>query len=665
MGFQEVPLTHSIGVELLKKIFGVYCIAAIIISLFQGWMEYSQTRDRVILNMVEHQPLVEEGLANAVWHLDQPLLNSLIGGIVSQSIITGVSIYNEDGEVIAQEGQVESGIAGALQAEQTVTQKNFAILQDTNAYHHHFELFDPNGLSIAPIGLAVFYTGDDVVIDDVKSTLISLVTAAVIKTAILWIVFIYFGRRLLSLPLNNLIATVRKLPLEESNVSESRNKARLNELELFEHALTNMEYKLECTLADLRLSNEKLSNINIHLQRAVEHSPTISTILSHDGKVIYTTPSFATLTGYASDEAQALFDSHFFKELPFKSMVKQFEDNPSQADMWSGEVKVLDKGGSPIFLASSLSPIYSDEGHLENFLCSANDISVLKQLELDLKQKNTEQHKIISKLEDAQDQLLQAEKMASIGQLAAGVAHEINNPVGFINSNVDTLKAYLNDLFELIYAYDKEAKALSVNLVGVQQLRQKIDFEYLCEDIPCMLKETQEGLDRIKKIVRDLMGFSRTSETQMTTYDLRKGLESTLNVAWHELKYKAEIIKEFDEIPEIECMPSQLNQVFMNLMVNAAQAMDTQGTITLRTKREDNQVIVEIEDNGSGIEPEHLNRLFDPFFTTKPVGEGTGLGLSVSYGIVKKHLGEIIVDSHLGEGTCFRVYLPIRQSEVS
>ena len=657
MDLQKVPLTHSIGVELLKKIFGVYCIAAIIISLFQGWMEYSQTRDRVILNMVEHQPLVEDGLANAVWHLDQPLLNSLIGGVVSQSVITGVSIYNEDGHVIAEEGQVEAGISVALQS----AQKNFATLQNTTAYHHHFELFDPNGLSVTPIGLAVFYTGDGVVIDDVKSTLISLVAAAVIKTGILWVVFIYFGRKLLNRPLNSLIVTVRKLPLEIKNMSESRPKQAFNELELFEYALTNMVQKLERTLADLRSSNEKLSNINIHLQRAVEQSPTISTILSHDGEVIYTTPSFATLTGYACDEAQALFDSYFFKELPFKSMVKRFENNPSRTDIWTGEVKVLDKGGSPIFLAASISPVYSDEGQVDNFLFSANDISELKQLELDLKQKNTEQHKIISKLEDTQDQLLQSEKMASIGQLAAGVAHEINNPVGFINSNVSTLSTYLNDLFELINAYDKEAKALSVNLVAVQQLRQKIDFEYLREDIPSMLEETQEGLDRVKKIVRDLMGFSRTNETQMATYDLRKGLESTLNVAWHELKYKAEIIKEFDDIPEIECMPSQLNQVFMNLMVNAAQAIETQGTITLRTKCKDNQVIVEIEDSGSGIEAEHLNRLFDPFFTTKPVGEGTGLGLSVSYGIVKKHNGEIAVDSNPGEGTRFRICLPVRQ----
>jgi two-component system NtrC family sensor kinase len=176
-----------------------------------------------------------------------------------------------------------------------------------------------------------------------------------------------------------------------------------------------------------------------------------------------------------------------------------------------------------------------------------------------------------------------------------------------------------------------------------------------------MMTETREGLNRVKKIVRDLMDFSRVNESQLVTYDIRKGLESTLNIAWHELKYKADIIKEFDDIPEIECVPSQLNQVFMNLMVNAAQALDHQGTIILRTKCEKNQVVVEIEDSGSGIKPEHLNRLFDPFFTTKPIGTGTGLGLSVSYSIINKHNGEITVDSQLDKGTCFRICLPIHQ----
>jgi PAS domain S-box-containing protein len=660
MTFQTVPVTQSIGVELLKKIFSLYCVAAIIITLFQGWLEYSKTKDRVIVNMVKYQPLVESALANAVWHLDHPLLNSLIEGILSQSAITGVSICNENGDVIAQQGLTAKDKIILPQIELTVTQNDSSSTPNTDAYRHDFELFDPNDLSSIPIGRAIFYTSNKVVINDLKPTLISLLISAFIKTTILWIVFLYYGQKILRGPITHLIDMVRKLPIEKGYEIETRYKQGVNELELFEYTLTSMNQKLQSTLADLRDSNDKLGNINTQLLRAVEQSPTVSTILSHDGKVTYTTPSFTSLMGFNSDEAQKLFDQHFEK-LSFKSMVNQFESITSPTELLTDEITVIDKDGGSIYLAISLSPVYRDDGGIESFLCSANDISKLKKLELDLKQKNIEQQEIISRLKEAQEQLLQSEKMASVGQLSAGVAHEINNPVGFINSNIDTLNSYLLNLFQLINVYEKEAKELPSNITGAKQLRQSIDFDFMSEDIPAMMTETKEGLNRVKKIVRDLMDFSRVNEIQLVTYDIRKGLESTLNVAWHELKYKANIIKEFDDIPEIECVPSQLNQVFMNLMVNAAQALDNQGTITLRTKHEKKQIIVEIEDNGFGIKAENLNRLFDPFFTTKPIGTGTGLGLSVSYGIIKKHNGEITVKSQLNKGTCFRICLPVRQ----
>ena len=660
MSFQKIPVTQSIGVELLKKIFSLYCVAAIIITLFQGWLQYSQTKDRVIVNMVKYQPLVESVLANAVWHLDHPILTSLIEGIVSQSAITGVAIHNENDDVIAQQGLIAKDKVALPRVKQAVTQNNTSVATSTDAYRHEFELFDPNNLSSKPIGRVIFYTSHEVVINDVKPTLISLLISAFIKTTILWVVFLYYGQKILRGPITQLIDMVRKLPIEKGYEIETRYKQGINELELFEFTLTSMNQKLQSTLADLRYSNEKLGNINTQLLRAVEQSPTVSTILSHDGIVTYTTPSFTSLTGFSSDKAQILFDK-YVEKISFKSMVKLFEKNSSQTEVLNGEITVKDKDDCPIYLATSLSPVYGNDGEIESFLCSANDISLLKHLELDLKQKNVEQQEIICKLKEAQEQLFQSEKMASIGQLAAGVAHEINNPIGFINSNIETLNDYLLNLFELINTYEKEAKELPSNITGAEQLRQSIDFDFISEDIPAMMTETKEGLNRVKKIVRDLMDFSRVNESQLVTYDIRKGLESTLNVAWHELKYKADIIKEFNDIPEIECVPSQLNQVFMNLMVNAAQALDNRGTIILRTKYQKNQVIVEIEDSGSGIKPEHLKRLFDPFFTTKPIGTGTGLGLSVSYSIIKKHNGEITVDNQLNKGTCFRICLPIKQ----
>jgi PAS domain S-box-containing protein len=266
---------------------------------------------------------------------------------------------------------------------------------------------------------------------------------------------------------------------------------------------------------------------------------------------------------------------------------------------------------------------------------------------------------LIVKLEAAQNQLLQSEKMASIGQLAAGVAHEINNPVGFIKSNLGTLQRYMVDLVRMIQAYAaSEGELAPATRETVESLRQALDLDFLLEDLQSLLVETTDGVQRVQDIVRDLKSFSHVNSAEQSWSNLESGLDSTLNIVWNELKYKAQVVKEYAGLPDILCAPAQLNQVFMNFLVNAAQAIETQGEIRIRTGYSEREVWVEIEDNGVGIAPEHMNRLFEPFFTTKAVGKGTGLGLSLSYGIVKKHEGRIEVDSQLGRGTRFRVTLP-------
>ncbi|NMG28732.1 ATP-binding protein [Aromatoleum evansii] len=269
------------------------------------------------------------------------------------------------------------------------------------------------------------------------------------------------------------------------------------------------------------------------------------------------------------------------------------------------------------------------------------------------------QETLIRKLEAAQNQLLQSEKMASIGQLAAGVAHEINNPVGFVNSNLGTLQRYSEDLLRLLAAYEGAEDSLNAaQQADIARMKEDIDAAYLREDIGDLLKESLEGLQRVRRIVQDLKDFSHVGKGERELANLEAGLESTLNVVWHELKYKADVVKEYSGLPELECIPSQLNQVFMNLLVNAAHAIETHGRITLRTGFDDEVVWVEVEDTGKGIPPEHLSRIFEPFFTTKDVGKGTGLGLSLSYGIVKRHQGHIEVRSEPGKGAVFRVVLP-------
>ena len=276
-----------------------------------------------------------------------------------------------------------------------------------------------------------------------------------------------------------------------------------------------------------------------------------------------------------------------------------------------------------------------------------------------LQQEKDTQTTLIKKLEAAQDQLLQSERMASIGQLAAGVAHEINNPVGFVNSNLSSLQRYVGDLLRMLSAYEAAEAALpATSQATIAQVKEEVDMAFLRDDVNDLLAESLDGLKRVTRIVQDLKNFSHVDEQERQWADLESGLESTLRVAWNELKYKTEVVKEFAGISQIECFPSQLNQVFMNLLVNAAQAIEERGIITIRTGEDESQVWVEIQDTGKGIKPEHVSRIFDPFFTTKPVGKGTGLGLSLAYGIVKKHDGHIEVSSTLGVGTTFKVSLP-------
>jgi signal transduction histidine kinase len=267
-----------------------------------------------------------------------------------------------------------------------------------------------------------------------------------------------------------------------------------------------------------------------------------------------------------------------------------------------------------------------------------------------------------------QGQLVQSEKLASIGQLAAGVAHEINNPIGYIFSNFGTLEGYLGKLFDMLAAYERAEPAVSLPDVanGLRGLREEVELEFLKEDIPELMRESKQGIARVRQIVQDLKDFSRVDSAQDFEWaNLHRGIDSTLNVVASELRYKADVVKEYGDIPDIECLPSQLNQVVMNLVVNAAQAMgDAHGRIVIRTGTEGEQVWLEVADNGSGIPPDTLTRIFEPFFTTKPVGKGTGLGLSLSYGIVQKHQGRIEVQSVAGQGTTFRVTLPIRRPDV-
>jgi len=269
-------------------------------------------------------------------------------------------------------------------------------------------------------------------------------------------------------------------------------------------------------------------------------------------------------------------------------------------------------------------------------------------------------------LKESQSIIVQQEKMASLGQLAAGVAHELNNPLGYIHSNLHSLKGYVKDL----KAYMEQVKGLLETCFNssdgavreaasrLREAGEELGIEDLIEDIEPLTADCLEGAERAKEIVLNLKNFSRPGESRPSTVDLNAGVESTLSVVWNEIKYRAKVHKEYGDLPLINGYPQKLNQVIMNLLVNAAHSIEGNGDIWIRTRRNNGFVEVEVEDNGKGIKEEHLSRIFDPFFTTKPVGQGTGLGLSISYGIVKEHGGEILVESKPGRGSKFIVRLP-------
>ncbi|MGV6396171.1 ATP-binding protein [Pseudomonas caspiana] len=276
------------------------------------------------------------------------------------------------------------------------------------------------------------------------------------------------------------------------------------------------------------------------------------------------------------------------------------------------------------------------------------------------------QHEIDER-KQLENQLVQSEKLASLGQLAAGVAHEINNPIGFISSNLGSLETYFGQLLLMLDAYEGSEATQQSDEVREQlrAMRHRIELDYLKEDVPVLIKETKDGVARVGKIVKDLKNFSRVDTNQEWQWsDLRQEIESTLNIVANEIKYKADVVRDYATLPQIECLPSQINQVIMNLVVNAVQAMGAErGTITLRGDTSGDRIWLEVADNGSGMSLETQQKIFDPFFTTKAIGKGTGLGLSLSYGIVQKHRGTITVSSEQGVGTTFRIELPIRQTK--
>lgn len=273
--------------------------------------------------------------------------------------------------------------------------------------------------------------------------------------------------------------------------------------------------------------------------------------------------------------------------------------------------------------------------------------TMVAQRTLQLTQQAEKLRTTLSELKETKIHLFQADKLASIGQLAAGLAHEINNPIGYVSCNLNTLNQYVKEIKPIINLQIPELKDTAV------------DIEFILEDIDDLMKDSIEGIDRVAGIVSDLTEFSHVNSPEQLPVDLNQLIDKTLTVVNSQIKHKVTVEKQYSELPYVVVNGGQIGQVIMNLLVNASQAINDKGCIYIRTKLQESFVIVEIEDNGSGIPEAQQHKIFDPFFTTKPVGEGTGLGLHMVHTIISQHQGKIDLSSQIGKGTCFTITLPI------
>lgn len=282
-----------------------------------------------------------------------------------------------------------------------------------------------------------------------------------------------------------------------------------------------------------------------------------------------------------------------------------------------------------------------------------------------IEEKNNESNKLLTELRETQTQLVQSEKMASLGQLTAGVAHEINNPINFVSANIKPLKEDLNDILECIGQYEKviEENKLEKYFSELEKFKKNKDIFFSMQEIQELLKGIEEGASRTTEIVKGLRNFSRLDQNIIKKANMNEGIESTLTLLHSVYKDRIEIEKDLREIQEVECLPGQINQVLMNILSNAIQAIHDKGEIFIKTWEEEPMVKISIRDTGSGMSEVTKQKIFDPFFTTKEVGKGTGLGLSISYGIIEKHKGKIEVNSEPGKGTEFIISLPILQNK--
>jgi len=641
---------------------------AVVSTAGQLYVNYHRDVAQIKRRLVETERSSTSALTSAVWNLDQAQLKAQLVDIVALPDMSSATFVDANGKTMAEAGDATAG----------------AIARVIPIYSP-----DEHPGSRVELGKLTIRASLSSVHDDLRSDAILTLASKGGEIFLVSLMMLLIFRGLVSRPLSDLARSATSADHLGGAIELHRRPHADDDFDVLVRALNSMRSSLKRDFDELQAARTALAESEERYRCLVESTNVVGWEFGLDQRAMrFIGPQIVGLLGHPVDVwLEGGFTSGTVMPESLVVLDAALQGSSARIDLecrlrtadgrdrWFAVLADRRDGGAGRLWQGHLVDIDArkrSEQELELYRRELEHRVAQRTADLDaklgeLEVKREEQRVLIEKLEAARNQAMQAEKMASIGQLAAGVAHEINNPIGFVLSNFKSLERYMADVFNVIAAYEAAERLLpsGPQLATLLQAKEAAELDFVKEDVKQLLVESCDGLDRVKRIVQDLKDFSRVGENGWQTADLVRGLESTLNVVRNEVKYKAEVVKRYGAMPEIECMPSQLNQVFMNLLVNAAHAIANQGTITIGCGTAGEEVWITVSDTGSGMAPDVLGRIFDPFFTTKPVGQGTGLGLSLSYSIVRRHGGRIEVESEVGVGTTFRVCLPIRQTAQS
>ena len=387
-------------------------------------------------------------------------------------------------------------------------------------------------------------------------------------------------------------------------------------------------------------------------------------ILNKEGIITYANRRLCEMMGYSCSELIAHPTTDFLDKTNIENMQKHVTSR-SEGRNKPYEVEWLKKNGEVLPTIVSPMPLFNENGEFSGNVAVLTDVTQLKRIEKELIEKNRQLEEALRRASEMQEHLILAEKMASLGQVTAGIAHEIKNPLAFMKGNVNPLQRDFQQILQVLEKYESTVSAqdLQPRFSEIESFKDEVDFQVLVKEVNNLLEGMREGADRITQIVRSLGYFSKSGEEELSLSDVHQGIDSTLMLLSGETGDRIGIQKEYGDLPEIECYPGKLNQVFMNLLSNAIQAIHGQGKIVIKTARDGDNIRISIKDSGRGMPSEVQDRIFEPFFTTKELGQGSGLGLSISYNIIAQHSGKIMVNSEPGIGTEFIISLPEKQSK--